>query len=634
MFAGADQLSVAPRGGEMSRCDRGGHAEDLVARSTPSPVHSVHRSSPSRGRRPDSPIHSFTVQGDQFVLDGKPFQIRSGEMHFSRVPREYWRDRLQKMKAMGLNTVATYMFWNVHQPEPGKFDFKGNADVAAFVKTAQEEGMYVLLRPGPYACAEWEWGGYPYWLANIPGLKVRSTDPRFLDACGKYLKQVGKQLSGLQIGHGGPILMVQVENEYGSYGSDKVYLGAIRDMLRGAGFDGQLYTVDGSWVLKGGTLPDVAAAVNFGDKPEGAFNDLEKFRPGSPKMNGEFYPGWFDQWGTDHAVTDMKQSLVDLDWMNSRGISFSLYMVHGGWTGGFMNGANVDNGDYHPQVSSYYDDTCIDDAGRPTAKYFAYRDVIAKHSPAGEKLPAVPESKAVITLPPIELNESAGLFAHLPKPIVAERPLTFEALNQAYGFVLYRTHLGSLAHGPLALTDLQDRAIVLANGNLIATLDRRKKQDKVEVDLPTGSQLDILVENLGRVNYGKEIIGERKGFANAWLGTSEITGWEMYQFPMSSAPSPKFGPAAVSGPAYHRGTFTVSTVGDTFLDMRGWKKGVVWVNGHNLGRYWHIGAQQTMYLPGCWLKKGRNEIVIFELGNVANAVVPTVTEMIWETHAD
>lgn len=578
-----------------------------------------------------APKHTFTWANGQFLLDGKPFQIRAGEMHFSRVPREYWHDRLRKLRAMGLNTVGTYMFWNVHEPEEGKFNFSGNADVAAFVRAAQEEGLWVLLRPGPYACAEWEWGGYPYWLANIPQLKVRSNDPRFLDAVHCYLREVGKQLAGLQIGHGGPILLTQVENEYGSYGSDKLYLGDIRDALRRSGFDGQLYSVDGAWALKGGTLPDVLPAVNFGDNPEGAFKDLQAFRPNVPNMNGEYYPGWFDQWGNPHSVTPLDRSVKDIEWMMERGASFSLYMVHGGWTPGFMNGANVDDGHYHPQTPSYYDDTCLDVSGRPTEKYRALREVILRHLPQGETTPAPPIDAPAIILPPIELNESAALFDHLPRPVKSDRPLSFEELHQAYGFVLYRTRLVRAFSGPLVLEGLQDRATVYADGRLSGVIDRRMGSVPLRVDLPAGATLDVLVENLGRVNYGKEILGERKGFSQARLGSLDLNGWRIYKLPMSSVKAIRYGSKPANGPSYFRGSFDVATLGDAFLDMRGWNKGVVWVNGHNLGRYWRIGAQQTIYVPGCWLKKRSNELVVFELDPTGQTAVPTVDHMIWDT---
>jgi beta-galactosidase len=586
--------------------------------------------------------HTFTTSGDQFLLDGKPFQIRSGEMHYSRVPRPYWRDRLRKMKAMGLNTVATYMFWNVHEPKPGQFHFAGNDDVAAFVKDAQAEGMYVLLRPGPYACAEWEWGGYPYWLANIPDLKVRSRDPRFLAECGRYLSEVGKQLAPYQITKGGPILMVQVENEYGSYGNDKEYLGFIRDTLKKSGFDCPLYTVDGpsDSMITGGTLPDVLAAVNFGDNPAGAFDELAKFRKGQPQMCGEFYPGWFDQWGQGHSLVPLGD-LKDFEWMMSRGISFSMYMVHGGWTPGLMNGANVDGGDYHPQTNSYYDDTCIDDAGRPTAKFKAYQAIIQKYLPRNESPLHLPAAQPIIAIPTIEFNEFAPLTDNMPKPILSDRPLTFEQLHQPYGFVLYVGQVPA-GKGKLELRGLQDRAIILDTG---AVLDRRLHQDSTDLEsdslhksTSSAEPYGILVENLGRVNYGKDILTERKGISGGvfWNG-KEISGqniWMNFPLPMSDLRHLIYSKKKPIFPAWCRADFDLSTVGDTFLDMRNWGKGVVWVNGHNLGRYWHIGPQQSTYVPGCWLKKGRNEIVLFELQDVVDKTVKGVTDPIWEDHKE
>ena len=582
-------------------------------------------------------VHTFTTTGDHFLLDGKLFQIRSGEMHYSRVPRPYWRDRLLKMKAMGLNTIATYMFWNVHEPEPGHFHFSDNDDVAAFVKTAQSVGMYVLLRPGPYACAEWEWGGYPYWLANIPDLKVRSSDPRFLDACSRYLNEVGKQLAPYQITKGGPILMVQVENEYGSYGNDKQYLGFIRDTLKHSGFDCPLYTVDGpsDSMIQGGTLPDVFAAMNFGDNPQGAFQELAKFRTGQPKMCGEFYPGWFDQWGQGHSVVPLGD-LKDFEYMMANGISFNLYMVHGGWTPGFMNGANVDGGDYHPQTNSYYDDTCIDDAGRPTKKFYAYQAIIKKYLPVAEKLPSLPAPIPAISVPKIEFKMASSLMNDLPQGVGSDRPLTFEELHHPYGFVLYVAPIPS-GDGTLELRDLQDRAIML---DLTQTLDRRKHESTIKFHAGSGKSkaepYGILVENLGRVNYGKDIVTERKGVAGGvyWNG-KEITGpnlWLNIPIDLSDPDDITYSSKETGPPAWYRAYFSLDKTGDTFLDMRNWNHGVIWVNGHNLGRYWHIGPQQTTYVPGCWLKKGRNEIVIFETGDVKDKSVVGVTEPIWEDH--
>lgn len=580
---------------------------------------------PAWAQRPA--VHAFVVGQGQFLLDGKPFQIRAGEMHYSRVPRPLWRDRLHKMKAMGLNAVSTYMFWNMHEPEIGAFDFQGNQDVAEFVKDAQEEGLYVLLRPGPYACAEWEWGGYPYWLANFKGLQVRSRDPQFTVAVGRYLREVGRRLKPLQISRGGPILMVQVENEYGSYGSDKDYLGFIRDVLRSS-FDVPLYTVDGpsDSMLQGGTLPDVFMAVNFGSDPESAFKQMEKFRPGQARMCGEFYPGWFDQWGQGHVTVPMEGTLKDFEWMMSQGISFNMYMVHGGWTPGFMNGANVDAGNYHPQTNSYYDDTCIDDAGRLTPKFEAYRKVMEKYLPADQFAP-IPAAAPTLQIPETAFTECAPLLENLPRPITSAKPLTFEELHQPYGYVLYEATLPAVG-SKLELRNLQDRARDL-NSNVV--MNRMTKSSEGAMK---GDRLSLLVENLGRVNYGSQIPTERKGISGGvFVDGVEVAGegvWKNFSLPMTDLRGVRFSSVMKPGPAWYRASFELKEVGDTFLDMRKLGKGVVWVNGHDLGRYWRIGAQQTTYVPGCWLRKGKNEVVIFEEEKIDKPSFAGVPNPIWE----
>ncbi len=577
-------------------------------RSTDATSH--HLAAPAASR------HTFKVQGGRFLLDGRPFQIRSGEMHYARVPREYWRDRFRKLKALGLNTVCTYAFWNLHEPEPGRFDFEGNNDIGEFVKEAQQEGLWVLLRPGPYACAEWEWGGFPYWLARIPGMKVRSTDPRFLRAASGYLRALGRQLAHLQVNHGGPILMVQVENEYGSFGHDMKYKSAIRNALRAAGFDGQLYTADGpsDSMLSGGTLPDVLPTVNFGGDPVGAFKELEKMRPGSPRMCGEFYPGWFDSWGKPHAHTSTEALAADIETMESMGASYSLYMVHGGTTFGLMNGANwYDQSDW-PQTTSYDYSTTIDEAGRPTDKYWAFRKVVQSHLPAGQSLPDPPEPQPTIEIPSFNVHPVASLFDLADRSINSDQPLRFEQLGQAYGFVLYRTFLSHPVKGRLVLEDLQDRAQVFLDGGLVGALYRARQPDHLDIDAPEGGRLDILIEDCGRINYGPKLLDEHKGIAKVTVDGQELTGWQMFRLPFSSVPSPNVEPhtVGVGVPTLFTGEFSLTAIGDTFLDMRGWGKGIVWVNGHCLGRYWHIGPQQTLYVPGPWLRSGKNEIAIWE----------------------
>jgi beta-galactosidase len=561
-----------------------------------------------------SPRHTFAVGDSDFLLDGKPFQIKAGEMHPARVPHQYWANRLRMIHAMGLNAVSIYVFWNVHERREGKFNFSGEADIAQFVRLAQKEGLWVILRPGPYCCAEWELGGLPWWLLKDHDLKVRSEDPRFLAAAAIYMKKLGKQLAPLQITHGGPIILVQVENEYGSYGSNHVYMEKILDMDRAAGFNVPFFTADGpANMMANGHLPGVLPGLNGGSGLE-IMKEIGKYRPHGPWFVPEFYPGWLDHWGEPHAHTGVGGLVSETEWKLTNDVSFSYYMVYGGTSFGFMNGANY-GGHYQPQPASYDYDSPIDEAGRPTPKYFALRKVLAQHLAPGETLPAVPATAPVIAVPKIELAESASLFDNLGEPVKSERPLSFEDLDQGYGYVLYHTKISGPVDATLKINELRDYAVVCVNGRRVAVLDRRYKQDSMPLKTSGPSAtLDILVENCGRINYGGQLPNNRKGITESvTLGNRELTGWEMYKFPFDDVSSLKFNPTPTAdAPAVHRGTFELSRVGDTFLDLRGWGKGIVFVNGHNLGRYWHIGPQQTLYCPGVWLKKGRNEIVVFE----------------------
>ena len=550
----------------------------------------------------------------RFLLNGKPFQIISGSMHYARVPREYWRDRLEKARAMGLNTITTYVFWNLHESTPGHYDFSGQKDIAEYVRIAQEEGLHVILRPGPYVCAEWDLGGYPAWLLADTGTVLRSTDPRFTKPAERWLDRLGKELVPLLASHGGPIIAVQVENEYGSFGSDKAYLEWQRAALVHAGFTNVLlYTADGPSELPNGTLPDLPAVVNFGPgDADSAFAQLARFRPGEPLMSGEYWAGWFDQWGRPHNTTNAAQQTRELSWMLDRGYSVNMYMFHGGTTWGFMNGANIDGGHYHPQTTSYDYDAALDESGRPTAKYYAFRDAIAKAT--GVTPPPVPATPPPIVVPAFTLGAAASLWSTLGTKVHVERPRGMETFGQSYGYILYRTSVAAGASGELVIRDVRDYAQVYVNGALAGTLDRRLGQDSMPLSVPAGGRLDILVENTGRVNFAKPLRTEEKGITHSvTLAGAELTGWDVYPLPMASTPAPAFAAGQPNGPAFYRGTFQLAHTGDTFLDTRGWGKGTVWVNGHQLGRFWQIGPQQTLYVPGPWLKRGTNDVVVFDL---------------------
>jgi beta-galactosidase len=563
--------------------------------------------------------HSFVFSDDAFVLDGKPFQMISGEMHYTRIPPEYWHDRMKMAKAMGLNTIGTYVFWNAHEPIRGQYDFSGNNDIAGFIRAAQEEGLWVVLRPSPYVCAEWEFGGYPWWLLKDSTVKVRSNDPRFVDAYTKYINELSKYLAPLLVTNGGNVLMVQLENEYGSYSNDKAYLDLNRKIFRDAGFNCTLFTCDGADRIPDGYLPGYLPAVNGLEDTAEIKKVVNKYHNGKgPYYLAEWYPGWFDQWGKQHANTSGVQQAKKLDEILAAGISVNMYMFHGGSTRGFMNGANMNiNEPYAPQLSSYDYDAPLDEAGNPTEKFFLFRKVIEKHLPAGTLLPPIPQKKKTIAIDKIQLTKTAALFDNLPKHVYSKSPIAFEDLDQAYGFVLYRTTLSSKSNGYLKIEKLRDFATIYINGKKAGQLDRRLKEDSIELKNVTANAiLDILLENNGRINYGPYLTDNRKGIlGNVIWSRAKLNNWKIFSLPLNNVSNLKFTSnkkAGNSQPSFYKGSFTLNEVGDTYLDLHSFGKGFVILNGHNLGRYWNIGPQQTIYVPVCWLKKGVNEVIVFD----------------------
>ncbi|NCD72457.1 glycoside hydrolase family 35 protein [Mucilaginibacter agri] len=578
--------------------------------------------------------HTFELSDQHFLLDGKPFQMISGEMHCERIPREYWRDRIRKAKAMGLNTVGTYVFWNSHEEEPGKYTFEGNNDIAEFVRIAKEEHMWVVMRPSPYACAEWEFGGYPYWLLKDSTLKVRSKDERFISAYRNYIKQLSKQLVPYLVTNGGNILMVQFENEYGSYSDDKAYLELNRKIFADAGFNGILFTCDGETQMPKGYLPGYLPAVNGLDDTAAVKKLINKYHDGKgPYYIAEWYPGWFDSWGKPHAKTGIDDAAKKLDEVLSAGISINMYMFHGGTTRGFMNGANMSKTEaYSPQTTSYDYDAPLDEAGNPTAKYLKFREVITKHLPKGTTLPPVPQPAPTIGIDKIALTQYASLYTNLPAPVVNKTPLCFEDLNQAYGFVLYRSKLKKGDAGLLKLNKLRDYAVVYLNKKRLGVLDRRLVQDSMSIDkLSADATLDIWVENNGRINYGLFLTDNRQGITESvTLNGAPVLNWSMYKFPFKTLGGIKFttGKSAIEGPGIYKGTFSLTKTADTYLDLSQFGKGFVFLNGHNLGKYWEIGPQQTLYIPAGWLKVGTNEIEVFDQLKGDHKIISTLTHSI------
>ena len=615
-----------------------------------------------------SPTHSFTIQGDQFLLDGKPFKVLSGELHYARIPREYWHARLKMARAMGLNTIATYVFWNVHEPSPGQYNFSGNADLVAFIKAAQEEGLYVILRAGPYSCAEWEFGGYPAWLLKDPRMStaLRTNDPAFMVPVERWIKRLGQETASLQIGRGGPILITQVENEYGSWvehdtappDPNHTYMTHMRDIFVRAGFtDSLLDTVDGGDELPNGGIPGVFTGVNFGvGSSKKEIPKLAAFQPGKPLLVTEYWPGWFDYWGHPHQTRPLQPQLDDLDYILSHGNGINLYMFHGGTSFGFMSGANLIDNQYLPQVTSYDYGAPLDESGRPTPKFHAFRKIFAKYacpnsavilseaknpriSPGSPQssgadidetcLPAIPDPPPVITIPQVTLTESTPLWSNLPTPIHSDTPKSMEQFDQAYGYILYRHQLPAAVSENLILTELHDYAQIYLDGKLAGPLDRRQHQYPLEITTTGPATLDILVENSDRINFSQAMRGEIKGITKSvTLAKQPLTDWQIYSLPMnwmevSSRPErsgverpPHFAGATAASPntpTFFRAHFTLTTTGDTFLDVRNLTKGALWINGHPIGRFWNVGPQQTLYVPGPWLRTGENEIIVFDL---------------------
>lgn len=567
-----------------------------------------------------APAHTFVIGEKDFLLDGKPMVIRCGELHFARVAPEYWRHRLQMCRAMGLNTVCVYLFWNFHEWEKGAFDWKGDRDVVQFCKMAQEEGLWVLLRPGPYSCAEWEMGGLPWWLVKNDKIGLRSTDPLFLEPAAKYLREVGRVLAPMQITQGGPLLMVQVENEYGSFGGSAEYMGELRKALIDGGFDVPLFACNPPGAIAKGYRPDLFQVVNFGKGASvKAFETLRKFQKTGPLMNGEYYPAWFDMWGVGHRTGDVKPFLADLELMLANAQSFSIYMAHGGTTFGLWSGADRP---FRPDTSSYDYDAPISEAGWVTDKFTATRELFARHLQPGETLPSIPAANRVIAIPPIAMNESAPVFDNLPEPVKDDSPRHMEAYEQSRGCMVYRTMLPAGAAGALTIGEVHDFAWIFLDGKQVGVMDRRGKRYRVLLpERAAPARLDILLEAVGRVNFGKEVY-DRKGihgpvqFAAGDSNAIELKGWDIFSLPLDNKDlgALKFKSATANrAPAFWRGSFNLAQTGDTFLDLQHWGKGVAWVNGHCLGRFWNIGPTQTMYCPGPWLKSGTNQIVLLDL---------------------
>ncbi len=564
--------------------------------------------------------HTFSLGPSDFLLDGKPFQIVSGEMHPARIPPEYWRHRIRMAKALGCNAIAAYVFWNHHERAEGVFDFTSpSRDIARFVRIAQEEGMWVILRPGPYVCAEWDFGGIPSYLLHYPDLKVRCLDPRYMAAAERYIAHLAAVVRPLLVSRGGPILMVQIENEYGSYGNDRPYLERLHSAWRHAGVEGPFYTADGptTYMLEAGHLPGAAVGLDSGSS-EKDWDLARQIVPGVPVFSAETYPGWLTHWGEQWARPSLDDLRKEMSFLLGARKSFNLYVVHGGTNFGFTAGANSGGKGYEPDVTSYDYDAPITEQGRPTPKYLALREMIGASRPGAEALPAIPDPIPTLEVPEIPMRAAASLWHHLPAPMKAVQPRPFEAYGQNQGLVLYRTTLVGRKSGRLQVTDLHDYALVFVDGRLVGTLDRRLGESSLDLPRTTGAApvLEILVEGMGHINFGQTLI-DRKGITDrVTLGGMTLMNWDVFLLPLGERWVASLADETVDDARpgrFFRGRFRVEKPADTYIDMSGYRKGVVFVNGHNLGRYWDIGPQRRLYCPAPWLRAGENQVVVFDL---------------------
>jgi beta-galactosidase len=589
----------------------------------------------------------FTVGDKSFLLNGEPFVVKAAEIHYPRIPQPYWEHRIKMCKALGMNTVCIYVFWNIHEQREGQFDFTGNNDVAAFCRLAQKNGMYVIVRPGPYVCAEWEMGGLPWWLLKKKDIRLREQDPYFMERVKIFEQKVGEQLAPLTIQNGGPIIMVQVENEYGSYGENKPYVSEIRDCLRGIyGQELALFQCDWASNFEKNGLDDLVWTMNFGTGAniDQQFRRLGELRPDAPKMCSEFWSGWFDKWGAQHETRPAKDMVDGMDEMLSKGISFSLYMTHGGTSFGHWAGANSPG--FAPDVTSYDYDAPINEQGLPTSKYWELRTMMQKY--AEGRLPAVPKAPMpIVSVPQFRLEKVMDLCGLVTKRVENRDVLTMEDMDCGWGMIQYTTTLPDIPRkSVLTLNDCHDYAQIWVNHQFVGSIDRVKNEKSLMLPpVKKGDVLNILVETMGRINFGRAI-KDFKGITSDvqlqteqdghemtytlkhWVIRTMADDYEAIKTAMASnRKEVKDNEAIVSDGGYFKGEFTLKKVGDTFLNFEAFGKGQVWVNGHAMGRIWHIGPQQTLYVPGCWLKKGKNEVIVLDIvGPKAEPIVFGQTE--------
>ena len=558
----------------------------------------------------------FKVKGNQFYRDGKPIKIISGAVHYFRNMPDTWTDIFKKMKALGCNCVETYCAWNMHEKKQGVFDFSGNLNISDFIKKAGVEGLMVIVRPGPYICAEWEFGGLPWWIQTNDEMEIRCSNPYYIKCFSNYLKKLFDEVRPYLSTNGGPVIMMQCENEYGYYGDDKEYLKYLYDFYREQGIDIPLFTSDGSSKesLLDGMIEGCFATLNFGSRVEENFTAHDELFPDAPKMCMEMWCGWFDAWGDEkHHYTSTEKYAETVDAMLKKG-SLNMYMFIGGTNFGFTSGANHED-KFAPDVTSYDYDALLSECGDVTEKYYAVRDVVKKY--VQEDLPEVPPNRSKKAYGKVELTEIAGLFDNIERlstPIHSEVPKCMESYGQGYGYIAYQTRLNRDYNGTeLKFESLGDRAQIYINKNLVGIVYINDEELKIDITAKQGDVLTVLCENMGRTNFGSKMNRKKGITGRCMLGGKIHFNWEVYPLPMENTDNVLYSAETPEeSSVFYRGTFEVDNPCDTFLNTENFTKGFVIINGFNLGRYWDIGPQKTLYVPASLLKQGKNEIVLFE----------------------
>ncbi len=580
-------------------------------------------------------VAELAIGERDFLLDGAPHQIISGALHYFRIHPDQWADRIHKARLMGLNTIETYVAWNAHSSMRGEFRTDSGLDLARFLALVQAEGMHAIVRPGPYICAEWSNGGLPAWLLRDREVLPRRSEPKYVAAVTEYLESVYAIVAPLQSSFGGPVILVQIENEYGAYADDKEYLAELVRVTRAAGITVPLTTIDQPTpeMLAAGSLPGLHMTASFGSRSVERFATLREFQPTGPLMCMEFWIGWFDSWGTHHHTTPVDDSARELEAVLSAGASVNIYMFHGGTNFGLTNGAN-DKGQYMPIGTSYDYDAPLDEAGNPTAKFFAFRDVISRYAPVPAELPPPARPSPVMD---VEFTSRVTLFdtmSGLGTETTHGGVPSFDELDYDGGLVVYETQIAGSGPGVLTFSEIRDRACVFVDGLPVGVLARDSHERSIRLPM-AGGRLTLVVEDQGRVDYGPRL-GEHKGLIGlVHLDGVPLTGWTVTPLDVERIgrlPGEAYAPveairALGHGPVISRAVFDLTQPDDLFLDTSGWGKGFAWMNGFALGRYWRRGPQQTLYVPGPATRTGLNELVVLELETMADATVRFVGEL-------